>query len=784
MTMTRKYNHNALALAVLASITAVGQPAVAQPADFPVLEEVIVTAQKREESIQDVPFTVNALGGESMNDLQVTNFEDLQVLTPGMDMRNIDGRAGSIALRGVDFNPNSAAAQAVDVYWNGATLGANATGGVFQEMFDIGRVEILRGPQGTLQGRTSPAGAVAIHTRKPVMDEFEGYVRTTFTDNSGNNTQVAASIPLIDQTLSARVAAVYNDTEMNEVDNVLGGPTTNTNTTGGRLSLTWYPTDTLSADLAYQYLDNSLESHQVLKGASALGQDLPTLRAKDKLGINPQTDEFDGRFENLALTLNWELGGHDITYVGGYSEVASYRDFDNASGNSEVGFEPVGLTDEYPQIGVRGSMLNSPQAMDDQNYASSHEVRVSSLDNEFWNYTLGVYYGTESGHFDRYVMRSIPIGGGNAVFFGNVANTPFSQEDLGVFMHNRWDFDNNWSAQFGLRWQENKRNVRTDVYSSEDATIPGATIPEGTLLLSLVDDEDQRQTWDKVTGNATVQYAFDAEDVISYLTAGTSYRPGGTTVTNRNIGEYAMFNEEESWFVELGFKSKLLDNRLRLNGAVFYQDYDDYIGRVSRVAINNGGIPRPDGGPTHETSITTNGDAEVTGVELDFEYMLSTNWVMGGGISYVDAEYKDGVQIPCNTDENIPPGEILNTCDYSGQELGSQPKDSASLHSEYTIPLESMETYARGLYRFTGNRSEPDTDSGRLGSYATFDLHLGLRDMGARWDVSLFARNLFDREATITLQPEFRDFNGVGTGYQRADILQQRLVGISATYNF
>lgn len=79
----------------------------------------------------------------------------------------------------------------------------------------------------------------------------------------------------------------------------------------------------------------------------------------------------------------------------------------------------------------------------------------------------------------------------------------------------------------------------------------------------------------------------------------------------------------------------------------------------------------------------------------------------------------------------------------------------------------------RSLDRFVGNRSEPDAASGRLGSYATCNLHLGLRDMDTSWDVSLFARNLFDREATITLQPEFRDFNGVGAGYERADILQQ-----------
>jgi iron complex outermembrane receptor protein len=782
--MKKQFADKILAVAVVTGVQATGMPAFSQDGEPLMLEEVIVTAQKRAESVQDVPFTVNAMQGDALQEMQLTSFEDLQLITPGLDMRNIDARAGSIAIRGVDYNPNSAAAQAVDVYWNGMTLGSNASGGIFQEMYDLGRVEILRGPQGTLQGRTSPAGAISIYTAKPTMDEMEAYARTTFTDNKGNNTQAAASIPLIDGKLATRLAGVFKTSEKDQIDNVLGGDTSESETTSGRLSMLWYATDTISLDLVYQYMENDVDTYSVLSGSSALGQDLPDLRARDRLGITPQVDQYDGRFENMALTLNWELENHDLTYVGGYSEVSSFRSFDNSPGNSKVGYDPVAATAEYPQMGVRDSQLNSPQTMEDQNYASSHELRLSSTDNTFFNYILGLYYGSESGHFDRGLMREVPLGA-SSVFFGNTVETPFSNQDYGVFGHGRFDFNNNWNLQLGLRWQENKRDVESTVLATEDAVTPfGTLVQEGDELRVLIDPEFQSQSWDAVTGTSTLQYAFNSMDALTYLTAGTSYRPGGVTVAAQDLGELTQFDEEDSWFLEAGWKSNLMDNRLRLNAALFYQDYENYIGRVTRIAINPAGIPNPDGSPSAAASITTNGDATVQGIEMDFEYLITANWRFAGGISYVEAQYKDGVTLPCNDGENIPAGSVANYCDVSGDELGPQPRLSASMRSDYTLAFDRFEAYAAGLYKFTGRRTDTDVSSGELGGFATFDLHLGARDPGATWDVSIFARNLFDREATVSAQAGFRDFNGNLTGYQKMNIIRQRLIGISGTYRF
>jgi len=161
-------------------------------ADDLVLEEVIVTAQKRSESVQEIPSTVNVIDGDALKDFNVLSFTDLGALSAGLRIDSLTGRSGRIVMRGIDFNPNSASEASVTTYWNQAILDSNA---VFQQMFDVQRIEVLRGPQGTLAGRTSPAGSINIHTASPNLDEIEGEIRATVTDNDGVNTQVAASFP-------------------------------------------------------------------------------------------------------------------------------------------------------------------------------------------------------------------------------------------------------------------------------------------------------------------------------------------------------------------------------------------------------------------------------------------------------------------------------------------------------------------------------------------------------------------------------------------------------------
>ncbi|MGI9329841.1 MAG: TonB-dependent receptor domain-containing protein, partial [Gammaproteobacteria bacterium] len=217
--------------------------------------------------------------------------------------------------------------------------------------------------------------------------------------------------------------------------------------------------------------------------------------------------------------------------------------------------------------------------------------------------------------------------------------------------------------------------------------------------------------------------------------------------------------------------------RASLNGAVFYQDFDDYITRLARVPISTSQLT---------PGITDNADAEIYGVELDFNMLLAENWSLGGGLAYVNTQFDDGEELLCAKVVDgvavIPPGEIAATCDVSGQALGPQPDWSASLYSEYTTPLFSNEAYIRALARHVGEREDMDYAE-TLDPYQIVDLFLGLRSESGSWDISLFARNLFDEDETIRAAP-LGLHRRQPTGYQAVDVVPPRLIGLSASYHF
>ncbi len=814
--MSKKFSRNLLAVAIAIGVQANAEEVSAQDDGLGfALEEIVVTAQKREQSLQEVPSTVNAVQGDALAEMKLFGFEDLEQVTPGLDMRSVSGRAGSIALRGVDYNPNTAAAAAVDVYWNDATLGSNASGGLFQQMFDLGRVEVLRGPQGTLQGRTSPGGAIAIHTAKPNLDEEEGYVRTTFTDNGGNNTQFAASLPIIPGELAIRVAGAYDVNDGNDAKNIITGDKSDNESRAGRISVTWEPTDTLSVDFSYQYMESNSELVRVLTGspsAAVSGQNLPVLESRDGKGINVQPEQTDGLYKYTALNVEWEVADHTLTFVSGYSELASQRAFDATKGNGKLGFDPYSgpavpgfgwlLNDPRTGDGVAKpgdptksvtSQINDPKIQTDRSYASSQEFRVASMDNDFWNYTVGLYYASESGTFNvqQAQAQGITLPGPTrlAAHWNVEARTPFDKQSYGVFAHNIFHFTDQLTGQLGIRWQRQEEHLESAVYALEDGYAVPGTAPAalqalgfsaGDELTRLLDEDLETSNVEKWTGSASLQYAFDEPDLVVYANAATSFRPGGVNITPKSLGEKASFNEEDSWSLEVGVKSTLWDDRLRLNASVFYQDYSDYIGRINTLNFID------TNGKVQQAPLTTNGDAVVQGVEVEFEAMLSENWLVAGGIGYTEAEYKDGVTQYCN-EGTLPSthAEFAATCDVSGLELGTQPRFSMSLSSDYTVPFDAFDGYVQGLYKFNGRRTDVDAPSGDLGGYGTLDLHLGLREAGGSWDVSLFVRNLFDKEAidsmaTAALTKGTKE----SVGYQQANTIPGRLIGLSAIYSF
>lgn len=726
-----------------------------------ILEEVIVTAQKRSQSLQDIPATVNVLSGDALKDFTALKFADLESLTAGLQITSLTGRSGRMSLRGISHTPVSAAEATVTTYWNQAIVDSNA---VFQQMFDIQRVEVLRGPQGTLAGRTSPAGAINIHTARPNMDEMEGEIRGTFQDNDGINTQLAASIALIPGKLAMRVAGVFNESDRDEIENIITGEVSGDETAAARFSLSWLPTDSLSVDLAVQYLEREIDDISALSGTSGgdprIDPDgvLPMLDPFDRkdirVGVDAVSDNTDADFLNTSLMLEWDLGSHTITSVTGYHKTDSIRTFDQAQGNAN----PDNITRR--------------DSVDDRTDLSQ-EIRIATDNGDTWDYMVGAYFEDSDIFFsqDNHQIPLSPLAPGSALLL-----FPADVKRWGLFAHNQFYLTEDWTLQLGLRYQE--VDVERDM-----SLVAGANgisvLPPGALITQVLSEENKQIDEDSVTGQITVQYALN-DKVKIYGLVGTGWRPGGVTVTGSVLPEdVLLFGSEDSVSYELGFKSTLLDGAMRLSGAVFMQDFDDYISRVAALNIN--GL---DGNLTR-SGITTNGDAEVWGFELEMNANLSENWYLGGALSYTDGEFADGTFHPCNLfDENdapiFPDGQSTSTCDVGGDPIGRSADWSASINSEYRVGLGNFEGYGRALYSYTGNQFTPGL--GELDTYNTFDAYIGIRS--DRWHIEVFAKNLFDEEALVTGAPNTPPVRRQATGYGNVWPISPRRIGLSASYSW
>lgn len=758
-----RYNHRKTSLASAVAIALLGSSGLAQ-AQAVVLEEIVVTAQKRSESIQDIPSTVNVIDGDALKEFNVQNFTDLGALTAGLEINSFNGRNGRMSLRGLDFNPNSAAEATVTAYWNEAIVDSNA---LFQQMFDIQRVEVLRGPQGTLAGRTSPAGAINIHTARPNLDEIEGYIRGAIADNDGLNTQVAASFPLIPGKLGLRVAGIYDESELDQIENDLTGEITSDETSGGRVSLSWLPTDTLSIDLAIQYLDRDFDDVIALEGVPSGDPrldpegDLRPLDAYDRrgavVGFGDLENSTNADFLNSSLVLNWELESHTLTSVTGYHETDSEFQYDNALGNANPdNVQRIVATDEREDF--------------------SQELRFASDGNETWDYMVGVYYENSDISFtqEQYLPPIFPIAPASLLL-----DFPADVDRWGLFTHNQFYLSDAWTLQVGLRYQDVEVERDLAVYAGSEGL---AFLPPGELFQQVLSEDNKLYEDDAVTGQVNLQYAL-GDDVNLYGLVATGWRPGGVTVTSALLPEEVLlFDPEDSISYELGFKSTLAGGAVRLNGALYYQEFDDYISRVN--AINILDVT----GDISTAGITVNGDAEVWGAELDLTALLSENWFLGGSLSYSKGEYSDGTELPCNEFDDdgapvIPEGQFVATCDVSGESTPGVPEWTASINSEYSIPFGSLEGYGRVLYTYTGERL-PLGDIDGVDPYHIFNLYLGVR--GQQWNVEIFSSNLFDEEALragggTTNTPLVR---GVPTGYGQRFPVPGRRIGLIASYSW
>jgi iron complex outermembrane recepter protein len=578
--------------------------------------------------------------------------------------------------------------------------------------------------------------------------DSEGLLQVSSAENNKVNTQFGISVPIIDDRLAVRVSGIYDENSMEGTKNISTGTEQSSTTTSGRVTVVLDPVDDLSFSLVSQYLERDFNP-AFPRAGGAVGQ--PIFETYDRKALA----DFDGigfsRTGLSVLTAEWLIADHQFTSLSGYvkqrTENIYDRDFENTT----------------PGVATQTVYMTESEEF-------TQELRVATVENTFWEYMFGAYYHKRDSVTD-FDVEAFP---GSGVFFE--FDIPIREEEFGLFTHNTFNIQDHSRVQLGLRWLKIRRFNRAD-----------GSIPAFGFQSPYIRDENEFKSTEEVTGS--LKYSYDvSDDITAYASIERGFRPGGTTVSSSPFTQdLLLFDDETSDSFEIGFKSFLLDRHLQLNGALYYQAFDGFIGLATDLRVdalvNATGLPGSDGNVDNvgPEQITFNADATIIGTELEFTALVSESFAFGGGVSYNDATYDDGAEGPCTVFDAanipvIPAGDMVAMCDLSGQRIGGEANWSASLNGEYVWPQGDSEYFLNGLYKFNGSKANDDINEDS-GSYGVANVYAGVRDSQGKWGVSVWVKNLTDKQAE-------RAVFAIRNGYRNVSIIQERSFGVTGTYNY
>lgn len=719
----------------------ISMPALAVESSTLVLEEIVVSARRMDESLQDVPETVNAVTGDTFQKMNLISFEDVSSVLAGVNLEaSPDGYNTTASIRGAAFDINSGAAPTVQFYVNEAPVESNQ---VFTAMYDLAQIEVLRGPQGTLRGRSSPSGAITVKSQAPVLDDFGGYVSTTQTDQGGSNIQGAVNLPLIEGKLALRVAGVIDNNELSQVKSINNSKDPESDTDSHRISLLWQVTDDLDVQLMHQKTDVDKISYNQVAGPGVVnffGPTGPAIDPEDRLSVMDSPNDMTTQLEVNTLNVNWSVLGHTLSYVAADSQVlisgVEAKDYGNAIPSYELFYQHRELLQD----------------------TTSHELLLASEEPfaDFIDYSIGIYQFKKDG--------------GNDISIEGVSVTSdYSEKETAVFGSINLHLTDATDLTLGARHIKFEK----DSMNNTMGIVSNSEIKESTNVYRV-----------------SLSHRF-TEELLGYVTWGSSWRAGPDPVilqadpTHPQYQMVSSLDSEEAQSWEIGVKADFMNGRARVNAAVYRQTLENYFYTGSFVTYNINPTAATPSTTTFE--FTSNADAVIEGIEIDASFQATANWVLSGSMSWNDSELESAV--PCNgVNGVIPAGAMFATC-KDGRASNLNSDWSANLQSEYTMPInDALEAYVRGLYSYNAENDNKHQNY-KIDAYGLFNLYVGLRDESAGWEVQLFAKNLFDEGTELTRDDVDQVFSAgplgmLDTGYYLSGYTQERELGVNVRYNF
>lgn len=751
---------NAPLIALLGSTMLASSPALAQQASAgQSVDEVIVTAQKREENIQSVPISIQALGTEKLAQHQVTRLDDFVKLLPSVSYQSDGPGRAQIYFRGISSGSDGARtgpSPTVGLYVDDIPLTTIANS-IDLHVYDIDRVEALAGPQGTLFGASSLAGTLRLITAKPKLGKFEGgadvEVNKFGAGDFGGLAEGFINLPLSSR-VALRISAFYQH-DGGYIDNIPGVRTYTLADAN--------PATNLTVNNA-RFVKNNYNDLKVYGGRAALGIDLddnwtvtPAIiyqhqvangtflfdRRFGDLKVNHYTPEFNKDSWYLAsLTIQGKIGNWDLVYAGGYLDhkVTSHNDYSEYTVAYDQ-FQGSHLTDF---VDINGNRIDPTQSANpsDRFNKMSHELRVSSSTADRFRIVAGAFLQRQT---DEQTANFVIPGLGRAtppifvvpttvdsIFYTRASRV---DRDYALFTQADFDITDQLTLTAGVRGFSYKNTAVG--FSGLSPALSRNSRPPNCLPTTRTDlpciQFDKKASGSGETHKVTLTYKVDADRLV-YATYSTGFRPGGI---NRVFG-IASYGSDTLANYELGWKTSWFDRRLRLNGAVFHEKWD---GLQFGLAGVNGII-----------NTYNAGGARVSGAEADFNLRLADGLTLSGSGTYIDAKLSTDL-CRINASQNIDcslPGKSA----FRGDRLPLQPKFKGSSTARYEFPLGSIESFVQGSVNYQGmtlsrlTRVQEDL-LGPAKAFTTFDFSVG--GTIATWTVEAFMQNAFDARGQINV---------------------------------
>lgn len=807
-----KFKKISRAAVLCCGISAVALPTMAAAADEVESDshEIVVTATRKEEKLRDVAMSVTVATGEQLQKLRIFDAKDVAQLAPGLEMTNSTGRNNTTTLRGITFDPDQGTGPAVQVYFNEVPMDAQT---VYTALYDIGQIEVLRGPQGLLRGLSAPAGSITIGTRRPGFDEVEGFLQATGTNRHAYNVQGGVTLP-ISSTLSIRVAGLVDGNRVNQVRNV-NHPEyrSHSSTQSGRITLGWRPSDNFTAYLTYQHLESDVTQLQQVVGAGNTPAYQPEIFNGTSQALLPDTTQRSGpaltasdygavadgpfrvrnRTDVVNLSMNWDLGAATVSFVGArqFSRLSTSRD--NDVGNAVPNY----IKTSYPTTTFPITV---------------GELRLASNNTEGFGWGVGAFYSLQKG------TATVDEKSDSFFFPISAAFQPYLPIDTHVVVPIYSQVTSfNATARFksgpfkiegGIRYTRSHAKQTTDIFVSSPGYAAFGIGPFSQKLVG-VPLALQDRVYKPFTGGVNASFAI-TPDINVYAAYGHSFRAGsaGVAAPAGISNDLILTKPEKTDSYEFGIKGSILDRRVNFAISAFYQKLNNYLSRFTGIIYNcpTSALTRScTTDPTVKINTATdstvtdgtfdfnyNTDGTIKGVELEISARPTDNWDLGINASYARGRF-DNARVPCNdfagtgVANQTGPQKVTGTgnvsfCTLNGR-IAEVPDFNLSANTEFRFPMETVTPYVRALFTyrpgFTSERVNYKYQDREL-----LNVYLGAKTNEGGWDVSVFAKNLLNQKRITNISlGTWQQATSAGisydSGYRLANTMNPREFGLT-----